>query len=126
MGTLLAVAAGGALGAMGRFLVVSGFVHLLGTGFPYGTLVANVVGSFLMGLLVETVALTGDLSNELRAFLAVGVLGGFTTFSAFSLDAAVLGQRGDLGLAALYVTGSVVLAIAALFAGIWAARAVLA
>lgn len=125
MGTLLAVAAGGALGAMGRYLVVTGFVRLLGTGFPYGTLAANVAGSFLMGVLVAVAAQTGAVSNEMRAFLAVGLLGGFTTFSAFSLDAAILAQDGRLGAAALYVAASVAVSIAALFLGLAVTRAAL-
>ena len=83
------VALGGALGASGRYLTGVWAVRLLGHGFPYGTLIVNVFGCFLMGALVEAAALKLSLSQEMRAFLTTGVLGGFTTFSAFALDIAL-------------------------------------
>ena len=86
MKILLAVAAGGALGAVGRYLVITQVGHWFGTGFPLGTIVVNVLGSFAMGLLIESAALFWSPSQELRALLAVGVLGAFTTFSTFSMD----------------------------------------
>lgn len=122
MRMLLLVSAGGAIGAGARHLVNVGVGRLLGTSFPWSTLTVNVVGSFLMGLLIEYIMLRAAGSAEMRAFLATGVLGGFTTFSAFSLDVALLMGRKEQGLAALYVAGSVGIAILALYAGFAAAR----
>ena len=122
MRMLLLVSAGGAIGAGARHLVNVGVGRVLGTSFPWGTLTVNVVGSFLMGLLIEYIMLRAAGSAEMRAFLATGVLGGFTTFSAFSLDVALLMGRKEQGLAALYVAGSVGIAILALYAGFAAAR----
>lgn len=122
---LLAVAAGGAAGAVGRYLVMSGVGHLFGTGFPLGTIVVNVLGSFVLGVLVELSALAWSPAPELRALLVVGVLGAFTTFSTFSMDAVLLFERGNLGLAALYIVSSVVLSIAAFFAALLLLRSLL-
>lgn len=99
----------------------------VGTSFPYGTLTINIVGSMVMGLCAAYFAFkAGDASQPWRLFLTTGILGGFTTFSAFSLDVAVLWERGDMLGAALYVLGSVVLSILALFLALWLARSVLA
>ncbi len=125
MKMILVIAIGGALGAVGRYSTMSAMTKLLGHGFPYGTLVANVIGSFILGALVETVALKWSISLEMRAFLVVGVLGAFTTFSTFSLDTVVLYERGQLGLAFIYVAGSVVLSVGALFFGLSIVRQVL-
>ena len=122
---LLAVAAGGAAGAVGRYLVMSGVGHLFGSGFPLGTIVVNVLGSFALGVLVELSALAWSPAPELRALLVVGVLGAFTTFSTFSMDAVLLFERGNLGLAALYIVSSVVLSIAAFFAALLLLRSLL-
>ncbi len=113
----LAVAAGGAIGALARYLLVGGLDLWLGAGFPVGTLAANAVGSFMMGVLIEVTALVWSPSPELRALLAVGVLGSFTTVSAFSLDILVLFERGASGLAGLYLTASVTLSLAGIYAG---------
>jgi CrcB protein len=91
---------------------------VLGTAFPYGTLTVNVVGSLAMGLLAAYFAFKGDATQHWRLFFTTGILGGFTTFSAFSLDAVLLYERGETGLAALYVLASVALSIAGLFAGL--------
>ncbi|MBT5267539.1 MAG: fluoride efflux transporter CrcB [Rhodospirillaceae bacterium] len=115
MKMILAVALGGAVGAVARYKVTAMFLHLFGSGFPYGTLFVNVVGSFAMGVLIELLALKIELSQEVRAMIVTGVLGAFTTFSTFSLDVAYLWERGNLAGTALYVAGSVVLAIGALF-----------
>ena len=123
MKMLFAIAAGGALGALGRHFVSAAALKWLGAGFPWGTLAVNILGSFAMGVLIETLALKGSASAELRGFLAVGVLGAFTTFSTFSLDVVVLAQRKELMLAGVYIASSVSLAILALFAGLAAARA---
>ena len=126
MRLLLLACAGGAIGAGLRHLVNTGAVRLLGIGLPWGTVFVNVVGSFLMGFLVEALALRFDGSPELRVFLATGILGGLTTFSAFSLDFAVLLQRGDHLAAALYLAGSVAISIFALFAGLATGRMIFA
>jgi len=125
MKLILFIAAGGALGAVGRYAVLVGAGHWLGAGFPYGTFIVNVVGSFLLGALVEVMALSWSPSEEMRVFLVVGVLGAFTTFSSFSLDTVVLMQKGELGFAALYVAGSVVLSVAGFFAGLALFRQIL-
>ncbi len=113
----LAVAAGGAIGASARYLLVGGLDHWLGAGFPMGTLAANALGSFLIGVLIEVTALVWSPAPELRALLAVGVLGSFTTVSAFSLDVLVLFERGASGLAGLYLAASVTLSLAGIYAG---------
>ena len=95
-----------------------GVGRALGTGFPYGTLIINVTGSFVMGLIAAWFAFKGDASQHWRLFLTTGILGGYTTFSTFSLDAALLYERGQLMLAVVYVTGSVVLGLVGLFAGL--------
>jgi CrcB protein len=89
-----------------------------GTGFPWGTFIINITGSTVMGLVAGYLAFKGEASQPLRLFLMTGVLGGYTTFSAYSLDAALLYERGELAAAALYVGGSVALSIAGLFAGL--------
>lgn len=122
MNILFAVAAGGAVGATGRFLVGRAMFRLMGPGFPWGTLVVNIVGAFLIGLLVEVLALKFNLSPNWQAFLVVGVLGGFTTFSAFSLELGLMLQRGELTTAALYAVGSMVIGVLAMFAGLYAGR----
>jgi CrcB protein len=100
--------------------------HLLGVGFPYATLIVNVVGSFAMGALVETMALVWSTSTEMRLFLTTGVLGAFTTFSAFSLDFVVLFERRALALFALYTLASSAFSVGALFAGLHLMRRLLA
>jgi fluoride exporter len=121
--TLLFVAAGGALGASARYIVGIGSGRLLGYGFPYGTLAVNIIGCLIMGLLVEAMALRWTVHNDLRAFLTVGILGGFTTFSAFSAEFALLVERNDYLSAAIYLIASVGLSVAALFAGLAIVRA---
>jgi fluoride exporter len=120
----LLVALGGGLGAALRHLTNLAAFRLLGPNFPFGTLAVNVIGSFLMGVLVEVVARRFGASAELRLFLATGVLGGYTTFSAFSLDTIVLWERGAPGLAVAYVGLSVLLSLAAIIGGLWLARTV--
>ena len=126
MSTLLSVAAGGAIGASARYLLGLGMTRVMGFNFPWGTLTVNIVGSFLMGLLIEYFLLRGISSPETRTFLATGILGGFTTFSAFSLDVAVLMDRKEHAAAALYMAGSVGISILMLYAGFALARQVLA
>lgn len=118
MQVILAVAVGGALGAVGRYLVVLRLGEMLGYGFPFGTLAVNVIGSFAMGCLVEASALSLQLSTEMRGLFLVGGLGAFTTFSTFALDVATFYDRGELGGMALYIAASVTLSILALVAGL--------
>ena len=126
MKQLLMVAAGGAAGATARYLVYVLAGQFLGTGFPFGTIIVNIVGSFVMGVLVEGMALAWTIGEQMRLFLAVGVLGAFTTFSAFSLDVGLLYERGKIALIALYVSASVIGSIGALFLGMYLIRRVLA
>jgi CrcB protein len=122
--TLAQVALGGAVGAAARHLTGLAAIRLIGPGFPWGTLIVNVAGSLAMGVLV--VALAHLSANRLAPLLMTGLLGGFTTFSAFSLDAVTLVERGQGLAAAGYVAGSVVLSIGGLVAGMALARAVVA
>ena len=122
--TLLQVALGGAIGASGRYLTGVAAIRLMGPGFPWGTLVVNIVGSFVMGMIVVALGLFS--ANRLAPFLMTGVLGGFTTFSAFSLDALTIYERGQSGLAASYVLASVILSLGAIVAGMALARSVFA
>lgn len=127
MQTLLLVAGGGAAGAVMRYLLGVQALRTMGAGWPYGTLAANVLGGFLMGLLAGALALRGGADAERwRLILGVGVLGGFTTFSAYSLEVALMIERRVYGQAALYSLGSVLLSIAALFAGLVLSRRLLA
>ena len=119
---LLAIAFGGAVGALGRHFVNVGVATWIGLGIPWGTLVVNVVGSFAMGVLVHLMATTWTVTPEIRALLTVGGLGAFTTFSTFSLDAIVLYERGQVMFAAAYVLASVIGAIGALLVGLRLAR----
>ena len=122
MSTILAIAAGGAVGAVARYLLTTQVGLLLGLGFPYGTLMVNVLGSLILGMLVEVMTLFWSVGNDLRAFLVIGVLGSFTTFSTFSLDTIALFNRGDILPAALYVLASVGLALAAFLGGMATVR----
>jgi CrcB protein len=109
---------GGGLGASLRHTVNIACARCIGTAFPYGTFIINITGSIAMGLIAGYLAFKGEASQPWRLFLMTGILGGYTTFSAFSLDAALLYERGDLGLALFYVLGSVVFSIGGLFAGL--------
>ncbi len=120
----IAVAAGGALGATLRHAVNQIALQALGADFPWGTLAVNILGSFIMGVFVGAFALFWDASQTLRLFLTVGVLGGFTTFSAFSLDSVLLLQRGQLIEAVSYILGSVILSLGGLVAGMMLVRMV--
>jgi CrcB protein len=120
---MLAVALGGAVGSVARYLAGIGSTKLFGLEFPWGTLIINIAGSFLIGVFAELFALKWDLPQTGRAFLTVGICGGFTTFSTFSLDSYVLLERGEFWPAAAYIVGSVVLSIGALVAGLHLIRA---
>ena len=122
----LIVFLGAGVGGAARHGVNVLSARLVGTGFPTGTLVVNALGCLLMGLIAGTFAFRGHLPQEMRLFLTTGILGGFTTFSTFSLDAALLWERGEAGLAALYVGASVVLSLAGVAAGLGLTRLMLA
>lgn len=121
----LAVALGGAIGSAGRYFIAGQMMRWLGVNFPWGTLTVNIFGSFAMGVLIELLALKYSISPELRAFFVVGVLGGFTTFSAFALDVSVLVERHAGLLAATYAAASVFLSVGALFLGLFIVRQLL-
>jgi CrcB protein len=120
---ILAVAIGGAIGSVARYLVGIGSGKLFGVGFPWGTLIINVTGSFLIGAFVGLFATKWDLPQAARVFLTVGICGGYTTFSTFSLDAWYLIERGQTVASAAYMIGSVVLSVAALVAALHLIRA---
>jgi CrcB protein len=120
----LLVFLGGGIGAALRHGVNLLCARLLGLSFPYATIFENVTGSLVMGLLAGYFAFKGGTPQGLRLFLTTGILGGYTTFSAFSLDAALLYERGAIGLAAAYVLTSVFPSLAALFGGLALIRAI--
>src|SRR5207253_7347248 len=109
---------GGGIGSPLRHILNIVIARLLGTAFPYHTFIINIAGSAVMGLIAGYLAFRGEASQPWRLFLMTGVLGGYTTFSAFSLDAMLLYERGAIGLALFYVLGSVVFSIAGLFASL--------
>jgi CrcB protein len=114
----LLVFVGGGLGSTLRHTINVACARCLGTAFPYHTFIINITGSIVMGLIAGYLAFKGEASQPWRLFLMTGILGGYTTFSAYSLDAVLLYERGETGLALLYVLGSVVLSIAGLVAGL--------
>ncbi|MCR9256818.1 MAG: fluoride efflux transporter CrcB [Alphaproteobacteria bacterium] len=122
MSMILAVAAGGAAGAVARYLVSGWAMGLAGGGFPVGTVTVNVLGSVAMGILIEFLALRGHLPLEVRGLIVVGFLGAFTTFSTFALDVAVLHERGAMLSAFLYIVFSVVGSVGGLFLAMAVAR----
>ena len=123
MPVVLWVALGGAIGSAARYGVNVWSGRLLGTEFPWHTFIVNLLGCFAMGLLTGLMALRLNIHHEARAFLTTGILGGFTTFSAFSLDFALLVERKALLSAGVYAAGSVLCSLAAVFAGLHLARA---
>ena len=114
----LLVFIGGGLGSTLRHIVNVVCPRLFGAAFPYHTFIINITGSIVMGLVAGYLVFKGEASQSWRLFLMTGILGGYTTFSAYSLDAALLYERGEIGLAPFYVLGSVVFSIAGLFAGL--------
>lgn len=125
-GVIAAVGIGGGIGALIRYFTAGWIQPSWWPGFPFGIFVVNITGGLVMGLITALAALKLQMSPEVRAFLTTGVLGGYTTFSTFSLDSALLIERGAYAQAIAYVVGSVVLSILALFAGLWIVRAVYA
>jgi CrcB protein len=119
------VAAGGALGSLLRYFVGQWSLRLWGPNFPWGTLIVNVAGCFVIGVFAEMIARRFNASVELRLLLVTGFLGGFTTFSAFSLDAISLFERGEAMLGGVYIAASVGLSMAAVVAGLALMRALI-
>jgi CrcB protein len=122
MKTLFNVALGGAIGSMMRYGVGVCFQKYATSEFPWHTITVNILGSFVMGVLIELMAIQWNISQEWRAFVLVGILGGFTTFSAFSLDFALLWGKGNGSTAFLYLFLSVVGSIAAIFFAMFSIR----
>lgn len=120
---ILAVALGGGTGAVMRYLIAIGSGKLFGTNFPWGTFIINITGSFLIGFFTGMFALKWNLPQAVRIFLTVGICGGYTTFSTFSLDTFYLMERGEMLAAGAYVIGSVILSIGALILAMQAVRA---
>lgn len=125
MNMILAIAVGGGLGSVARHYAVAAAANVWGSAFPYGVLIVNILGSFVIGALMETVALRWDVPPETRAFLVTGFLGGFTTFSAFSLDVFKLVETEHYLSAFAYIFLSVGLSLAAIFAAVYLIRGVL-
>jgi CrcB protein len=123
---VLAVGAGGALGALGRYLAMSWIGHRLGAGFPYGTLFVNALGSFLLGAFLALSATVWQVPLELRLFFGVGILGAFTTFSTFAMDTAYLVGRRRPAAVGIYIVASVALSLAGAFLGYHLAQAAVA
>jgi len=121
----LLVAVGGAIGSLLRYYVGLGSLRLMGPSFPWGTLIVNVVGCFIIGVFAEMIMRRFNASVELRLLLITGFLGGFTTFSAFSLDAITLFERGDVFSGGIYIVASVGLSMAAVMAGLGLMRVLL-
>ena len=128
MKVALAIALGGALGSVARYYVIGAagrwLESLIGTSFPYGTLTVNVVGSFILGALVQGLAVSFDAGVVVQRFLFVGLLGGFTTFSAFSADSIAMLERGEVVRALLYIVLSVVLSVGGFYCGLRLIRGV--
>jgi len=122
MGYLVVFVGAGIGGALRHGINIAA-ARALGVAFPYGTLAVNITGGFLMGLIVEYLARKGGFSHHWRLFLTTGILGGFTTFSAFSVEVALLYQRGQAALAVGYILASVLLCVGALFVGLFIVRA---
>lgn len=122
MKIILVIALGGALGSVARYLVGKASVMIWGPDFPWDTLIVNIIGCFIMGILAGVLAQYTDFSQEVKSFLLIGLLGGFTTFSAFALDVVTLYQRGSWVSAGLYLSASVIASIAALLGGLFLAR----
>lgn len=126
MNSIFAVAVGGAIGSVLRYLFNIEVTKALGSNFPWGIFLVNIVGCFVMGAVAESFALKFSAPQEMRSFMMTGILGGFTTFSAFALDTGNMIERHDTAMAALYVAGSVGGSLIALFLGLWAVRTIFA
>jgi CrcB protein len=121
----LLVFLGGGFGSVLRFLVGRLSLRLLGEAFPFGTLAINVTGSFAMGIVIGWFAFRGQADQNVRLFLTTGIIGGFTTYSTFALESALLWERGDMNGAILYLLGTVALGLVAIFGGLGISRVLL-
>ena len=121
---IVSVAAGGAIGSVARYLVGLGFRAMLGPDFPWGTLIVNVTGSFLVGLFIALAATKWDLPQATHMFLVIGICGGYTTFSTFALDIFYLVERGHALAASAYMVGSVALSAMALVGAVQLVRVI--
>lgn len=115
---VILVALGGAAGSVVRYGTGLAATRLIGPGFPWGTIIVNITGSFVIGVFIEAIARRFDASEPLRLLLVTGFLGGFTTFSSFSLDTMALIERGEAPLALTYVAASILLSLLAVAAGL--------
>lgn len=122
MPTIFAIALGGAAGAVARHVIAQFVQQSAGGGFPWGILAVNILGCAVMGALVELFALVWSPSEAMRAFLTVGMLGALTTFSAFSVDVVVMINKGAWGMAALYISLSVILSVGAMLSAMYLVR----
>ena len=122
MGVILSIAAGGAIGAVLRYGVLAMAPLMFGTAFPYNTILVNIIGSFLMGIFVTYFTVSDSLSPELKSFLTIGLMGGFTTFSAFSLDILKMWESDQMMYAILYALVSVIFSVGAIFVGVLVAK----
>jgi len=122
MNTILAVGLGGGIGALMRHFLNGAVGNWLGSGFPWGIMVINILGSLIMGVLIGFFGLVTEIPQHWKIFLTTGILGGFTTFSTFSLDSVMLIERGQYVQAVLYIGGSVIVSLAALALGLWGMR----
>ncbi len=122
--TIVMVGVGGALGAVARFGVNHGAVHIFGHGFPWATMIVNIIGSFLMGIMIAKFSTMDHVSNEVKSLITTGFLGAFTTFSTFSLDFVTLWERGEMIQAFGYMLISVIASISALMFALWLMRGV--
>jgi len=120
--TIFAAAVGGALGSVARYVLGFYFGKALGSMFPWGTLFINITGSFLIGAFAESFALRWNADPAMRIFLIVGICGGYTTFSAFSLEVVAMINRGSVAAAASYIASSVILSIGALYGALFVMR----
>ena len=119
MQIILSIAFGGAIGAVSRYMLSSFIQNLAGNSFPYGMLVCNVFGSFLLGILYDNLSKTSLFSDNIKLFIQVGILGSFTTFSAFSLESFLMFEKGDYSIAVIFILLSVILSILGLISGIY-------
>jgi len=124
MNLLLAIFIGGGAGSLMRHYSIMAATRLFGDAFPYGTMAVNVAGSFVIGFLMEMMALKWQMPLEMRALMVTGFLGGFTTFSAFSFDVYKLAETGQVWMAAVYVSASVFLSLLAVFGGVFVAKGI--
>ena len=125
MNHVLLVAVGGALGSIARYLTGLATLRWFGPNFPWGTLAVNILGGLAIGIFAELIARRFDGSQELRLFIVTGILGGFTTFSAFTLEVTAMAERGEYTTALTYILASVVISVGAVFSGLALVRALI-